>query len=110
MNRFVQSVFAEESIFGFEADLDAVLGPVSDFPIFDYSMKDVKRAGKVISGALPWTDKTEPQIRRAFQVVNNWRDAHAYPMRSIRHHLIYYMGSLELKNSYSFATFVGYRR
>jgi ppGpp synthetase/RelA/SpoT-type nucleotidyltranferase len=99
MNRFVQSVLAEEPIFGFEADeadFDAVLGPVSDYPIFDYSMKDVKRAGEVISGALPWTDETEPKIRRAFQIANNWRDAHAYPMRSIRHQLISYVRHLEL--------------
>jgi hypothetical protein len=94
--RFVQSAFAEEPIFGFDANLDAVLGPVSDYPIFDYSMKDVKRAGDVISGALQWTDETEPQIRRAFQIANNWRDAHAYPMRSIRHQLIFYMRHLEL--------------
>jgi hypothetical protein len=59
-------------------------------------MKDVKRAGEVISGALQWTDETAPQIRRAFQIANNWRDAHAYPMRSIRHQLIYYMQNLGL--------------
>lgn len=96
MNAFVQSAFADEPIFGFEADLDAVIGPVSDFPIFDYSMKDVKRAGGVISGALSWTDETEPEIRRAFQIANNWRDAHAYPMRSIRHQLISFMRHSEL--------------
>jgi Region found in RelA / SpoT proteins len=95
MNVFVQA-FADEPICGFDADLDAVLGPVSDYPIFDYSMKDVKRAGDVISGALQWTDETEPQIRRAFQVANNWRDAHAYPMRSTHHQLIFYMRQLEL--------------
>src|ERR1700730_18860844 len=99
MNRLVQSVLTEEPIFGCEADevdFDAVLGPVSDYPIFDYRMKDVKRAGEVISGALPWTDETEPKIRRAFQIANNWRDAHAYPMRSIRHQLISYMRHSEL--------------
>src|ERR1700730_7635797 len=84
MNRFVQSVFAEELVSGFEAELDAVLGSVSKYPIFDYSMRDVKRAGEMISGTLPWTDETAPQIRRVFQIANSWRDAHAYPMRSIR--------------------------
>lgn len=97
MSRFVQPVFAEESVISYEAGLDVVLGPVSQYPIFDYSMKDVKRAGEMISGALSWTDETAPQIRRAFQIANNWRDAHAYPMRSIRHQLIFLYGRFRAK-------------
>jgi hypothetical protein len=50
MNQFAQSVFAEAPEFcGYEAELDAVLGPVSEYPIFGYSMNAVKRAGIGIS-------------------------------------------------------------
>jgi ppGpp synthetase/RelA/SpoT-type nucleotidyltranferase len=59
-------------------------------------MMDVQRAGEVIAGDLTWTDETAPRIREAFQIANNWRDAHAFPMRSLRAHLIYYMRNQSL--------------
>lgn len=64
---------------------------MSDFPLAQYSEADVKRAGKIIASNLAWTEDTEPRIREAFKIANNWRDAHGYPMRSIRQHLIRYM-------------------
>src|SRR5262245_5193900 len=51
-------------------------------------MMDVKRAGKVIAENPIWTDATEAEIREAFKIANNFRSAHAYPMRSVRWHLI----------------------
>jgi len=33
----------------FESDI----GPVAEYPRFEYSMKDVKRAGEIIAGELP---------------------------------------------------------
>jgi hypothetical protein len=60
---------------------------VADFPRSEYSLKDVKRAGEMIAGTHPLS----PEILQAFQVANNWRQSHAYPMRSIRHQLISYM-------------------
>jgi Region found in RelA / SpoT proteins len=57
---------------------------MADFPRFDFSNKDVRRAGEVISGGLIWTEETAPEIRQAFRIANNWRDAHAYPMKSVR--------------------------
>jgi ppGpp synthetase/RelA/SpoT-type nucleotidyltranferase len=77
----------------FEPDI----GPVADYPRFEYSMKEVKRAGEVISGGLPWTPETQPVIRHAFMVANNWRDAHAYPMRSVRYSLLARMRADGLK-------------
>lgn len=84
MKRFQQGSFIKS---GFK---------VVDFPRFDYSMRQVERAGKVIAGKLDWNPDTEAQIREAFRIANNWRDAHAYPMRSIRHQLGWYINSLKL--------------
>ncbi len=60
---------------------------VGDFPRSEYSMKDVRRAGEIIAGAHPLSQ----EILQAFKIANNWRESHAYPMRSIRHQLISYM-------------------
>jgi hypothetical protein len=87
----LQSAFVEDA-----ATLDLDGFDVGDFPRFDYSMKAVQRAGKVVAGELPWTNETAPQIRDAFQVANNWRDAHAYPMRSVRSQLIWYIAKNEI--------------
>lgn len=67
-----------------------------EFPRLDYSMKDVRRAGEIIAGELPWTDETAPDIRDAFHIANNWRDAHAYPMRGVRLQLAWYMRHLDI--------------
>lgn len=60
---------------------------VADFPSFDYSMKEVKRAGELIAGSLP----LGPEALHSFKIANNWRESHAYPMRSVRHQIIAYM-------------------
>src|SRR5258708_718216 len=70
---------------------------MSDYPHLQYSKRTVERAGKVIASNLPWNDETEPKIREAFTIANHWRDSHAYPMRSIRHSVIYYMGDIGVK-------------
>jgi hypothetical protein len=77
----------------FESDI----GSVAEYPRFEYSMKDVKRAGEIIAGELPWNDQTAPQIRDAFQIANNWRDAHTYPMRSVRYSLMWFMRHHDLE-------------
>jgi len=41
--------------------------PVSDFPHFEYSMRDVRRAGDALRGDLIWTDETAEQIREVFK-------------------------------------------
>ena len=70
---------------------ESIVGDVADFPQFDYSNRAVKRAGEIIAGDVPWTDETAPRIREAFQIANNWRSAHAFPMRSLRSSVIWYM-------------------
>ena len=72
---------------------DWVIGTVSDFPRSSYSMKDVKRAGELIAGRHPMN----PGTLEAFKIANAWREDHAYPMRSIRCQLIWYMRHLELE-------------
>lgn len=78
-------------------DVDTDLANMSRYPLFEYSNKEVKRAGKIISGDAPWTDEAEPAIRRAFQVANSWRDAHAFPMRSVRCSVQWYMRQSQIK-------------
>ena len=73
----IQPVFAESCLLVGNAESVSGVGPVSEFPRFEYSMRDVKRAGEVIAGALPWTDETAPKILEAFRIANNWRDAHS---------------------------------
>jgi Region found in RelA / SpoT proteins len=73
--------------------LDALAGrepgfdDVSDFPQFEYSMKDVLRAGEMLAGKMIWTPESRPKIIEAFRIANNWRDSHAYPMRKVRSEL-----------------------
>jgi (p)ppGpp synthase/HD superfamily hydrolase len=62
--------------------------PVADFPSFEYSMREVRRAGDALRGDLIWTAESEDQIREVFKVANNWRDSHALPMRKLRYELI----------------------
>ncbi|MBX6745012.1 MAG: hypothetical protein IRY87_23515 [Acetobacteraceae bacterium] len=78
-------------------DKDPSFAAVSKFPSFEYSNKQLKRAGKIIASDLVWTDETAPVIREAFQIANSWRDAHAYPMRSLRFSVLHHMRKAELK-------------
>ncbi len=66
---------------------------MTEYPKFEFSNKDATRAGKVIAERRLFTAETEQEIRHAFKIANNWRDAHALPMRSIRQSIIYHMGA-----------------
>lgn len=74
---------------------------VSQFPEFGFSLRDVKRAGEIIARRVQWTPETEPEIRWAFKVANNWRDSHAYPMRSVRASMIQAIAGCELSGATS---------
>jgi len=65
---------------------------VADFPNFEYSMHEVRHAGDVIAGS----NLLGSDVFQAFKVANNWREAHAYPMRSVRHQMIAYMRLLDI--------------
>jgi hypothetical protein len=64
---------------------------MAEYPRFDYGKGDVRSAGKIIASEAQWTTDTENTIRQAFAVANNWRDSHAFPMRSIRLSVLYYL-------------------
>lgn len=66
---------------------------MSKYPVFVHRSRELRRAGEVIAGDLVWTDETAPAIREAFSIANNWRDSHAYPMRSIRYTVLHQMRS-----------------
>lgn len=55
---------------------------------FQYSMMDVRRAGKTLGTTVPvsWNMKepTPDDVVRPFSVAQEWRDFHLVPMRSIR--------------------------
>ena len=70
---------------------------VADFPHSEYGLALVRRAGEIITSNQEWTPETEAEIRQAFAIANNWREAHAYPMRSIRGSLRWYMRSQEIE-------------
>jgi hypothetical protein len=76
-----------DSIVGSIPD-ELVVRPVSEFPKFEYSMKDVLRAGEALAGDLIWAPESEDRIREVFKIANSWRDSHAYPMRKLRYELI----------------------
>ena len=64
---------------------ELVLASVADFPSFDYSMKDVLRAGEALAGAVPWNNEQEADAaRQVFKIAHNFRDSHAFPMNRLR--------------------------
>lgn len=93
MARFAQATVANLGWDG-SAQLALYWGlSVADFPIVRYTLADVERAGTVIAGQHPLS----PQTMEAFQIANNWREAHAYPMRSIRYQIIWYLRELKIE-------------
>jgi len=70
---------------------------VAEFPRFEYSGTQVRRAGEALAGELVWTDEAAESIREIFKIANNWRDSHAYPMRKLRFELLGQMKSQKLK-------------
>lgn len=56
---------------------------MSRFEPFSHSIEAVREASQVIGGDLTWMPETEDRIRDAFSIANQWRDSHAYPLRSM---------------------------
>lgn len=53
---------------------------VADFPKFEFTMHDVKRAGEALKGDLIWDESHRDDVLNVFKVANSWIDSHAYPM------------------------------
>lgn len=71
---------------------------MEDYPSFNYKHNDVERAGSIIAADnIVFNDEIPAEIRDAFLIANNWREAHMFPMRSIHASIIYYMRKNKLK-------------
>ncbi len=77
---------------------DPSLDDMTSYPFSDHSHNDIERVGKIIAaenllfkGAIP------ADIRDAFLIANDWRDAHAFPMRSIHFSIRYHMRANNLE-------------
>lgn len=61
--------------------------PMADFPVFQYSMQQVKKAGEALRGDLTWSEESREELFEVFRIANNWADSHAYPMVRMMHEL-----------------------
>ncbi|MGJ7040865.1 hypothetical protein J2Y63_004133 [Shinella sp. BE166] len=68
---------------------------MSSYPVYEYSMHDVARAGQRLKDVIPWDDYDD-EVRRVFSVANSWRDSHVLPMKSIRLSIAHRMRHLKL--------------
>jgi ppGpp synthetase/RelA/SpoT-type nucleotidyltranferase len=70
--------------------LFGAIGSVSEYPKFEYSQNDLKRAGKMLASDMPYDEnnleRTEKYIE-VFKMAYSWRNSHIYPMRRIQHEL-----------------------
>lgn len=49
---------------------------MADFPRFEYTMHDVKRAGEALKGEILWDEERREEILEIFRIANNWIDSH----------------------------------
>jgi Region found in RelA / SpoT proteins len=70
---------------------------MSEFPRFQYSMNEVKRAGEALRGDIPWDETRRDELLRIFSVANNWMDTHLYPMVQLRHEVVGKIRKLKLE-------------
>ena len=57
---------------------------MADFPKFEYTMHEVKRAGEALRGDIIWSEERKDDLLEIFNVANNWLDSHVRPMISLR--------------------------
>lgn len=69
--------------------------PVADYPISEYSRREIEAAGKEIGKfiAMPYGGALDEGVLQAFRIAHNWRMAHAYPMMRERIRLSRLVGS-----------------
>ncbi len=68
-----------------------------DFPRFQHTMNDVKRAGEALRGDIPWDETRRDELLHIFAVANNWIDTHLYPMVRLRHEAVGKIRKLKLE-------------
>lgn len=70
---------------------------LASYPRLHYSLDQVASAGAVIASDITFIGNEVPDpVKQAFRVANNWREAHAFPMRSIHASIRYYVRSGKL--------------
>ncbi|MEQ1711053.1 MAG: RelA/SpoT domain-containing protein [Hyphomicrobium sp.] len=57
---------------------------MADFPRFEYSMNDVKRAGEALRDEVMWDEDRRDELIEIFKIANNWIDVHFLPMSRVR--------------------------
>jgi Region found in RelA / SpoT proteins len=70
---------------------------MNDFPRFQHTMNDVKRAGEALRGDIPWDANRRDELLHIFAVANNWIDTHLYPMVRLRHEAVGKVRKLKLE-------------
>jgi hypothetical protein len=96
LERFTHAEGILEGVGAFDAWEAAFVGPMTEYPRVEHTLRDIRRAGETIAGDLQWNRDSEAGIREAFHIANNWREGHAFPMRSIRGSLRWYMHSRDI--------------
>ncbi len=69
---------------------------MGDFPRFDHTMAEVRKAGKALRDGVVWSDEAADDIKQVFRVANDWRDSHAFPMQRVRAQIIGQLNSHKL--------------
>lgn len=72
---------------------------MSDFPSAAPEKEVVRRAGKLLATELHWSEDRRAEILDAFRVAWQWRNAHAFPMKSVRGTLRAHMRELGIKGT-----------
>ncbi|MDF2995821.1 MAG: hypothetical protein K0R27_1458 [Xanthobacteraceae bacterium] len=67
------------------------------FPKFEFSKKQVSRAGDALREAIVWAPDAEDDVREIFKIANSWRDSHLYPMAVMRRALIGHLARAKVK-------------
>jgi ppGpp synthetase/RelA/SpoT-type nucleotidyltranferase len=58
------------------------------YPSLQYSIADVRKAGKALAGSIIWDESRRQEILDIFAIAHSWRDAHIGPMRSMRQSMV----------------------
>ena len=70
---------------------------MADFPRFEFTMHDVKRAGEALRDDLIWSEGRREELIEVFTVANNWLDSHVRPMIAMRYEAMGKMRSQKLE-------------
>lgn len=57
---------------------------MKEYPEFEYSMNEVRRAGEMLRNEIMWEEDRQDELFQIFAVANNWIDTHLYPMGRLR--------------------------